>query len=320
MKRILYLDQNAWIALLRGAWNRETCPAEYDSLCRIRDAVCSGRILIPLSYANIYETLKINDPQRRTRLSHLQTAFSNGIVLRSRSQVLRATLTRYFQERMNLPVTSFDDGWFLSDLFIEAALEYRPDDPRISLWPETVEMMREYPAWALHCFLTRTDETLRQAATQQFSAQSVELLANMNVRRQLIASEPFSTRLRLYRAQLIHEQLELILAVGRSLGLAWQGAQDIGSSLVKGITHEVAVMRVECELAARLEDQGRELTENDFRDMLAFAVALPSCDIMVAENLFTAMARQAKLGKMYSTILLTSVAEVTDAILRGEMP
>jgi hypothetical protein len=65
----------------------------------------------------------------------------------------------------------------------------------------------------------------------------------------------------------------------------------------------------------RLEDQSKPVTENDLRDMLSFSTALPLADVIVAEKPFVGLARQAKLGETYGTLLLTSVTDLTSTVL-----
>lgn len=93
-------------------------------------------------------------------------------------------------------------------------------------------------------------------------------------------------------------------------GLAWSTIGDIGSSLVKSIITEVPILNVERELVVRLEDQKRVITENDLRDVASFAAALPFADILVGEKLLVNVARQARLGEKYNTMLFTSVNEL----------
>jgi len=50
-------------------------------LSRIADP---GRIIVPLTQTNIYETHKINDPQRRHDLAYVQVTLSQGRAFRGR--------------------------------------------------------------------------------------------------------------------------------------------------------------------------------------------------------------------------------------------
>ena len=84
---------------------------------------------------------------------------------------------------------------------------------------------------------------------------------------------------------------------------------------MSNLTTDIPVFNVERELAVRLEDQARPISENDLRDMAAFTVALPLADLVVAEKLFINLAKQARLGERYGTNLLTSVSQLSLGML-----
>lgn len=62
-------------------------------------------------------------------------------------------------------------------------------------------------------------------------------------------------------------------------------------------------------MVVRLEDQARDINENDLRDMMSFMTVIPFVDVVVAGKSFVNLARQARLGEAYKTELLTSVFE-----------
>lgn len=79
--------------------------------------------------------------------------------------------------------------------------------------------------------------------------------------------------------------------------------------------NETPTFFIERELALRLEQQhNRPLQENDFRDMQSFCAVVAYSDVVVAENQFTSLARQAGLDAKYSTTLTTSFAEMMDVL------
>ena len=98
-------------------------------------------------------------------------------------------------------------------------------------------------------------------------------------------------------------------------GLNWRDVRDIGSSLLRRFTVDVPIFHVERELAVRIEDQKRPISENDLRDMSAFAAALPFADIVVAEKPFVNLARQARLEERYDTRLLTSIFDLSTSMM-----
>lgn len=89
---ILYLDQNAWVSLARGAWDKASYPQDHARLVKVIEGLQQERLIAPLSFANIYETSKINDPVRRANMAQTQVTISRGRVFRGRRRILGETL------------------------------------------------------------------------------------------------------------------------------------------------------------------------------------------------------------------------------------
>ena len=309
--RSLYLDQNAWIALARGAWDKAEYPREYAALATVIALVRDGGFVAPLSFTNIYETSKINDPVRRANLARVQSVISGGRVFRGRRRILTDTLTDYLARRYSFDREALPDAWFLSDLWFEAAADYSPGLYGFGISDQALALMRANAAEVLFDYLAFNDDEARVEAVRRYSASSGELVSNIERRRARVEGETFAMRRRAYGAQLVLDELDFILSIGRNLGLRWKGVSDMGGSLVRSLPVDLPILNVERELVIRLEDQTRRIDENDLRDMAAFTVVLPLATIMVAEKPFVNLARQAGLGTTYETTLLTSVFDVT---------
>lgn len=311
LPRIVYLDQNAWVALARGAWNKVSYPAEHRALTIIVGAVEAGQIRVPISFSNLYETAKINDPSRRINLARTQALISGGWVFRGRRQVLTETLRTYLAHRFGVQHKSSARLWFLSNLWLEAAADYSPETFGQTISNRMLVLIRARPAETLFSYLAFGDETSRMEEVRRFTAQSAELVAGIERRRAIVANETPALRRRAYGARLVLDELNFILATGRDLGLPWGDVRDLGSSLVRSILVDIPILNVERELAVRLEGQTRAITENDIRDMAAFAVTLPIADVIVAEKQFVSLSRQAALDARYATKLLTSIFDLS---------
>lgn len=313
--RVLYLDQNAWIALAQGSWDGYTYPMEHAALTRLVRALQANGVVVPLSFTNIYETTKINDPIRRMHLARVQVTLSGGKVLRGRRRILEETLIQHIAQRTKLPVPVLDDDWFLSDLWFESAADYTPDAFGFTISDRSLELFRQNPAHALFTYLTDSDDAVRLEAVRRYSASSADLIRKLEARRSLAAGESFAVRLRVYSAKLVIDELDFIFRTAKRLGLTWETVQDIGPSLLKSFVNEVPILNVERELVVRLEDQARTTNENDLRDVASFAAALPLVDILVGEKASVNLARQARLGGKYGVVLLTRVSDLTDDLL-----
>ncbi|MCR5856635.1 hypothetical protein [Mesorhizobium sp. J428] len=310
VEKILYLDQNAWVSMARGAWDKTSYPQDHVRLVKVVEALQQQRFIVPLSFANIYETLKINDPVRRANMARVQVTISGGRVFRGRRRILDETLAAYLADKFAIRRASPESHWFLSNLWFEAAADYSPGVFGIALSDAVLEYMRSDPARALFDYLTASDEDVRREGVRRFSAGSADLVAGIEARRAIVASETLALRKRAYAARLIVDELDFILATGRRLGLNWNDVRDIEPSLVRSIPADVPILATERELAVRLEDQIRPIAENDLRDMSAFATVLPLADIVIGEKTFVNLALQARLGKTYGTRLLTSLDEL----------
>jgi hypothetical protein len=309
--KILYLDQNAWVALSRGAWDKAEFAREHAALSLVIDGIRTCGLAVPLSFTNIYETAKINDPGRRLNMARTQSVMSGGKVFRGRRRIFFETLTSYLAERFSLERAPLPERWFLSNLWFEAAADYHPELYGFGISDRVLERMRANPAETLFDYLAFNDDDVRMEGVRRYSASSADLVARIEARRALVAGEKMALRKRAYRARLIIDEIDFILDTGRRLGLEWRTVGDMGSSLVRSLTVDVPVLDVERELVIRLEDQARPILENDLRDMSAFTVVLPLADIVVAEKPFVNLARQARLGGRYGTALLTSVFELS---------
>lgn len=317
MPRILYLDQNAWVALARAAWDKSEYPREHAALAIIIDAITAHGLIVPLSFTNIYETIKINDPARRSAMAYTQATISRGRVFRGRRRIFKETLSSYLASQFGLPHPTPADHWFLSELWFESVADLSSGAFGSELSPTVVEFIRAKPAECLFDYLVSGAEEIRREAVRRFSASSAELLARIESRRLAAAAETLALRRRAYGARLIIDELDLILVTGRRLGLDWRDVQDIGSSLVRRLVVDVPVLDVERELTIRIEDQTRPISENDLRDMSAFTTVLPLADIVVAEKPFVNLARQARLGERYATNLLTSIFDLSTSLIEN---
>src|SRR3546814_12487483 len=86
----------------------------------------------------------------------------------------------------------------------------------------------------------------------------------------IVSGETLALRKRAYGSQLLLDELDFVLATGRTLGLNWSTVRDIGSPMARSIIAEVPILNSERELVVRLEDQPRSINENDLRDMASF--------------------------------------------------
>ncbi len=82
-----------------------------------------------LTFANLYETQKIGNIERRKHLAWVQSTLSQGKVFRGRHERLRVEVTDVLRKVYSLQMHHRERHWFLSNVFFEAQCE--ATDPRL---------------------------------------------------------------------------------------------------------------------------------------------------------------------------------------------
>lgn len=312
---ILYLDQNMWIAVAQGVKNPDRHPESYAALELLVTLGMANKLIIPLSFTNIYETHKINDSDRRSHLAWVQASLSQGKVFRGRSVLLRQQLIDHLSTAFSIPGPAKSHQWFLSEVFFESVADYYPEVFSLKISERFITWIRDNPPRALFSYLTDQSETIRAAAVRKYSTESSDLIARLEAQRELVNGEPLAMRKRVHSARLLIDHLDLIFSLAKEIGLPISTASDLGSSRSRALVAQVPAFHIERELAAITENETRSINENDLRDLAALIVVLPYADIVVGEKAFINRARQARLGNHYKTMLLTSISELREYLL-----
>lgn len=229
--RIVYLDQNKWIELARAAKH----PTEYPDIRELLEAIShevgAGRLILPLSFANLYETHKINDPKRRDDLASIQATLSRGLVFRGRHKRLQEEISKVFRNAFGLPPVALEENWFLSDIFFESVAECTDERLGCAISNNLITAIRRNPARFLYDFwVNESDE--RRPGVSRFSAGSEQLRLRIENRRSLHQAEPLSMRRKIYSALLLIDEIELILGFARKAGIPLTTVGELGGQLL----------------------------------------------------------------------------------------
>lgn len=304
---VVYLDQNKWIDLTRAA----IAPADHPDVRAVLELLCAkvaaGEVILPLTSSNIFETHKINRQERRFNLAYTQVTLSEGKVFRGHHQQLETEVSRVLSELYGLGRPAPEPLWFLSDVFFEATAE--SGDPRLGLTGvhKALHWIQAHPQEALFQYLMETPETVRTDAVRRFTEGCANLRTHIEDRRARHQAEALSMRRRLYSAIMAINQQDVIISIAEHLGLPWTCLGDKGGATLRAVIRDTPAFYIEREITLRLEAQERAITLNDMRDMRTFCTVLPYADIVVAEQQFTSLARQAGLHARYATHLETDI-------------
>jgi len=120
---------------------------------------------------------------------------------------------------------------------------------------------------------------------------------------------------RIYSALTLIGDFQCIADIAKGINRPIKDASDLGEKTIRRIAREVPTYDIERELAVRLEQQDRDIDENDFRDMESFCTVIPYASIpyascVVAENMFVNLSIQSGLDKKYNTIVTTDIFQL----------
>ncbi len=307
--KIVYLDQNKWIDLARAVKTPACYPKQRAALEVLVGEANAGRVVVPLTASNIYETHKIANQERRDHLAWVQATLSQGLVFRGRHKRLEVEITDLLRAAYGLERLNRDPKWFLSDVHFECILEiYDPRGPRIPA--KMVEWIRCNPSRSLFLYLTETPEAVRAKAVRKFTEGSDNLRKRLEELRTHNLKETPSMRRRIHGARLIASELDLILSIARKADLPEKDETALLQRHAKRIVEQCPTYFIEREMVLRLETHARSIEENDFRDMQTFCAVVNYADFVVAENLFSNVAIQAGLHKKYNTSIITKLPDL----------
>jgi hypothetical protein len=253
---------------------------------------------------NIYETMKVNDPRRRTDLAYIQAILSQGSVFRARKARLTREFAAILRQAANLPPEQPPARWFLSEVFLEAVAER---DDGLTIPDLMLSVIREQPAEALFQYLTNTPEDTRLDGVRRWTEGSKSLCEAIEKRRAQHRNEPISVRRKIYSVLLAIDFVDLIAQCARSAGFPWTSTSAMDPVPFRKVVREAPAFHVEREITLRLEMQDRVITHNDLRDMQSFAAVVPYADLVIAENQFINLAKQAGMEEAYGGKLRTDI-------------
>lgn len=308
---IVFLDQNKWIELAQVHSGRTTSGPIAELFPQLIAAVQAGRVLFPLSVANIMETAKRNDPDSRRLIAETQAMLSLGHVHRSRTARIQVELRAAIQRRFGIEPPTMPARWAIAPGFMHA---FGPMDGLMTS-PEYLARIARvnslmHPAALYLDYMVTQDDARRREANATLSQGLSELVTRIEGRRARFASESLDMRRRIYAAQSWVDHLDLLNQTATALGYSFNDLRALGDHAMRALLEDVPTMNVEVEMATRLEAKTGPLSTNDVLDMQSFYTAIPYSDRVVAEKAAISRAQQAKLDSKYGVALSRSLEDL----------
>jgi hypothetical protein len=308
--KIVYLDQKDWIFLAKGYYDKSLKPNT--EVCSLVLKASEEGVIFPLSIIHFQETLQHLNKERRERLASFMVRVSKGYSISPCTVIMKMEIRQAIFRKVGLPVvdlrnTAIRHG-ISGMLGAKGELITKPDFPP-ELKKELLDYMDSPSALLKLMTIPEISDYVRQ-----IKEGDSEIIKKMEENRQQNAKIK-DKNLR-YAACIASFWLETIIPEMAKICYSLNLPPSIlpKGSTQKEITELFQSMPTAYCLFTLSQDRDqnmrRPIKETDLYDIWALSVAIPYCEIVLADSMFYSISRQAKLDEIYNTVILDSSEEL----------
>lgn len=342
---IVYLDQWVWIELAAAAIGKK--PASGPLLSEVGAAARAG-VRFPLSDTHYFETQQIKDPRQRHDLAAVMTPLSRCRTLRHRRDLVKHQMLSAFHETFGRPAfrpappRSLGFGAFWAFAGSEAPLSmYQegrtiPDAALSEEWRAALRRLR----WQAEALILAGPEDGEVEDLRSYGYLPEAVVACTESRLSWEADYAFmlsegsvsrhELRVRLQARELMHEYLDVFneviseyrLPFERLIGVDPERSRASRARMV-ALMDLIPTLRISVELKLeQFRNAQRGWTVNAIHDIDALSLAIPYCDVVVADRDAASLVRRAGAGERHGTIVLHSLSELLGELrkIREQLP
>jgi len=312
----IYLDQNAWIGLLRAHEKHSEGERHRDVLALIEEAVARGWASLPLSSVHYLETARRRPYAKRTRLAHLMLHLSQRHSIAPFATLVRAELRRavaaWFGSRV-VPAAPRPFGVGADHAFATSLIQnFASARGQRAPW---VKDLLEWGALAGHPEHDEPGETPVHKIEETMRKEAHRLEQLRELRRPEGWTRGDRSK-RMWAAQAYTEAVEELNDAFAEAGVPAGHLMVQGPSGMTRFLNDVPTLHARYELG-RLKEQATSAawTANDMRDIQALSVAVVYADVVVTEKSWTALIGRSGLDRLRDTIVVSDLNDLIDVLV-----
>ncbi|MFI8252772.1 hypothetical protein [Streptomyces filamentosus] len=341
-KKIVYLDQNKWVELLKAEKSGADTPSLAAAVA-LRQAVQSGAVVVPLSAGHYLETWHRSNWESRHELARIMRELSQFSSLAPVQRVQRLEIEFAIDEYLGFGAARSDresirkqvigrgvDHAFASPtgrlrLVSSVAIDGVPEGEPLEPEPHLLDLMEKvrnlpndaYEWWSLagnendsmihEDWDTRGQHRIGDSYAEQERAISEHLASNPKKKARLddiIAAQEM--------VEISEDVHEAAVAIGlEPLNVYGKLIEMGGPEAVKGFLRSMPSIAVRYE-ARRLKHRNHQWPwqQHDHIDLASLAVAIPYSDIVVTERQWAHLFKVAKLDRTFGTQVISRLGEL----------
>lgn len=332
---IVYLDQWVWIRLALAGVGRPRSPGDVAALEAIREASADG-VVFPLSATHYEETMRIADPRQRRDLAAVMAPLSEMRTIRRHNDLVRHQFLVALHETVGRPTfrpaqlnpLGVGVNWAFRGVhafFRVVDLDGREVDSVDPQWVRQINQHAEAellagPAdedMALLAELNYIDPRAHESAAGNRLAWEQWLEQRLTER-----SKPSAAELRVWllARELSHEYLDLLNSLFTEYRLSLWDISPTADGVksrkrIVSFVERVPTLRIAAEMKLEIfRDSNRAWSWNTLRDIDALSIAIPYCDVVVADKDAAALARRTNAPARHGSIVVSRLDELLDRI------
>ena len=312
--KIVYLDQKCWIDIAKLYYGQPT-KEEKELVGKIFQSSEKGQLIFPLSISHFEETMKIASSRRKSQLAFLMAKLSQGYALQPYvEKVIEAEIQNIVFRKVALPTVNIRD--FVLKKGVSHLVGAKPElvFKKGFASPEVIQEIEKK-------LLDKLEEPktiellLKQSLPKSLILGLEEPVKEMEkIRQELREIKDNNLRKRVFLARNILAVVVPELAkisIEYNLPKHFFIAEKPTLRDVNKFLGSIPTALCFFTLIFQRDQQfQRPIPKNDFNDIWFLTLAIPYCDIVVTEKMWTSIARQAKLDKICDTVILPSLSEL----------
>jgi hypothetical protein len=331
----VYLDQWVWIRMALAEAGRPRAVGDTAVLDEIRAASAAG-VAFPLSAIHYEETLRITDPGQRRDLAAVMATVSEMRTLRRQTDLVRQQFLSALHETVGRPTfrpaAAEPLGVGVSWAFrgVPAFLRVINPDGRVvsSVDPDWLRQINQHAEAAFLAGPNDDDLAFLEkdgyVDPRAHETAAGNRLAWEQVLEDRLAEEqrptPAELRVWLLARELSHEYLDLLNSLFAEYRLSLSAISPTADGVksrdrVVAFVERVPTLRISAEMKLEIfRDSNRRWSWNMLRDVDALSIAIPYCDVVVADKDAADLARRTEALKRHGTVVISRLEELADRL------
>jgi hypothetical protein len=331
----VYLDQWVWVRMALAEAGRPRAVEDVTALCAIRAASAAG-VIFPLSATHYEETLRIKDPGQRRDLAMVMATVSEMRTLRRQTDLVRHQFLFALHETVGRPtfrpVAPEPLGVGVNWAFrgVHAFLRVVDADGRVvtSVDPGWLRQINQHAEAAL--LAGPVDEEMASLVEGGYvdprahETAAGNRLAWEQLLEDRLAEErrptPAELRVWLLARELSHEYLDLLNTLFAEYRLSLSAISPTADGVqsrkrIVAFAERVPTLRISAELKLEVfRDSNRRWSWNMLRDIDALSLAIPYCDVVVADKDAAALVRRTNAPERHGTVVISRLSDLVDLL------